>query len=96
MQSQRVQANAMSMSEPSPRKVSTQLPASAVHLYEGKRVAVWHYEDGRAYEGTVKKLSESEIEVVYQDGSRNRHRRDGSIVSKLLIGEVSNMDLRLR
>ena len=62
-------------------------------LSEGKNVKVWWPADGCSYRATIDKLSDGEIELVYDDGMRKSYPRDEAILSRITIGEV---DVRTR
>ena len=57
-------------------------------LYEGKHVKVWWPADNCSYGAIVDKVSSTEIELVYDDGTRKSYPRDEAILSRITIGEV--------
>merc|ERR1719331_1952284 len=81
-------AHKVSSGERTLSDVQAPMPASR-RLYEGKRVLVWWTHDNCSYPATINRLSDSEVELIYEDGLRKSYRRDGSISRRMSLGELS-------
>ena len=62
--------------------------ATRLRLREGKRVKVWWPADDRPYSATVATLSSSDIELLYDDNTKEAYSLAGSICERIKIGEV--------
>lgn len=57
-------------------------------MYQGKRVKVWWPVDECHYEATVDKLSNNEVELVYDNGMRQTYPRTAAFLSRIMIAKV--------